>query len=185
MANYTVLAECGCAFVGLLRREMGSAIAQENAIALCSPAERGDAALGVYLYDVEREALCAVSPSPLDASRRRAAPLPLRLCYMLTAYADGDARYRQEEEQRLLGRAMQVLHDHPALDVSPEVAGNGRIAIEWRPLSFEEKSRIWSALGQPYRPSLFYALVPVLLESGRVQTVSRVISVAFEKDGAQ
>lgn len=187
MAGYTVLAECSGALVALLRKELGGALAQANAIVLCSPAERGDAALGVYLYDVEREAHCAVSFRQLNAVERRPAPLPLRLSYMVTAYASGDARYRQEEEQRLLGRVMQVFHDNSVLDApflsTAEASGEGRVLIELQRLSFEEKSRIWSALGQTYRLSLFYTVAPVLLDSDRVCSAPRVVSVEFGGGG--
>ena len=52
----------------------------------------------------------------VDASRQKYPPAYLTLFYMVTAYSNGDVKYRSEEEQRLLGRVIQVFHDYSVLD---------------------------------------------------------------------
>jgi hypothetical protein len=113
-------------------------------------------------------------------------PLALDLHYMLSAFTSADFH-----SEILLGYAMQLLHDHPVLTreeirnalIGVSVGGNGltpelqalqtvgldeqveSIKITPEYLNLEELSKLWAAFQTNYRPSAFYKVTVVLIES--------------------
>lgn len=185
--HYTALTEIGNALVDLLRREMVPATLQnQDHIGLCAPDERGDFEIGLYLYDIRpSEEVQAYEMSQVSMNVQKYPPLYVDVMYMVTAYSNGDIQYRAQEEQRLLGRVLQVFHDYPVLDESavdlqPEDVD---IGIELQRLSSEEKMRVWTVPNQAYKTSLFYKVGPVAIESTRSKRTARVtdVSVTMEE----
>jgi hypothetical protein len=98
-------------------------------------------------------------------------PLALNLHYVISAYG------RNEDEaepvsHRLLGRVMQILHDHPVLSVSEirnslpgsDLDQQGQhVRISLQPIALEEMSRLWNIFQSPYRTSVVYEVSVVLL----------------------
>ena len=84
-----------------------------------------------------------------------------------------------ENEQRILGRAMQVLMDHAILYESGE-EDEGSASVTLLPLSYEEKTKIWSVLSVPYQLGIYFSVSPVLLSSRRVRTFRRVVAAEFD-----
>lgn len=99
--------------------------------------------------------------------------LPLTLHYLITPYVeDGD----DIAAHRMLGGALRVLHEHPALtraelaqiapysDVADDIE---QVTINWQP--FEEKDiySLWSAFQSPYRLSAAYEVRVVTIDSRR------------------
>ncbi len=104
-------------------------------------------------------------------------PLPLILFYLLTAYSDDKD---EEKSQMLLGRAMNILHDHPLLGAAEikdatvtNVPGSDlheqieRVRITSQPLPIDEISKLWAGFQTPYRTSAAYQVAVVLIESRR------------------
>lgn len=111
-------------------------------------------------------------------------PLALTLSYLITAYGKNNDDI---EGQRLLGMAMQSLHDHPEINpqdiekalkstnLSPDkqelLASSNlknqidRIRITPQIFSVEEISKLWSIFQTPYRISAAYEVSVVLIES--------------------
>ena len=111
MGSYTIISDIGNLMTGLLRENMvPDMIVNGDAIGLCSPAEKENISLGLYLYDVressdvrvKRYAGCRHFPAEVP-------PMYLDLYYMLTAYSMSDSKFRAAEEQRMLERAIQLL----------------------------------------------------------------------------
>ena len=188
MGTYTVIAEAGSALVRLLRREMvPEIIPNGDAVGLATPADRGDLVLCIHLYDVSLSEEIRVSGMVSDGvSRQKYPPTHLTLSYLITAFSASDVKFRSEEEQRILGRVIQVLRDCPTLN--PETmeftAGGSRdgIRMEMQKLEAEEKSKIWSFPNLAPRLSLFYRLGPVPLESARTREIQRVRSLQFHTE---
>ena len=84
-----------------------------------------------------------------------------------------------ENEQRILGRAMQVLMDHAILY---ETAENDETSasITLLPMSYEEKTKIWSVLSIPYQLGIYFSVAPVLLSSRRIRSFKRVVAAEFD-----
>jgi hypothetical protein len=113
-------------------------------------------------------------------------PLALDLYYLATAYGSSDFF-----TEIILGHAMQVLHENPILaretiraKLKPGAGASNaetalaecgladqteQVKVSPEKLSTEEISRLWSALGAEYRPSVAYRVTVVLIEA-RVST---------------
>ncbi len=109
--------------------------------------------LNVFLYQI-------VAGGTLGKFPAGAPPLALQLCYLITAYGqdNGDGR-----EQRLLSRAIGILHDNPVLTAGESQRAEGRIT--WQPMPVDELSNLWIALQTPFRLSAAYQ-VSLLLTLG-------------------
>ena len=154
MSDHNIIADVGDALIKLLREGLVPDIIQNSeGIGACSPADRGDISLGIYLYDIRRNpAITDTGRVPVGVNQFRAPSVFLDLYYMITAYSSSDIKFRSLEEAKMLGRTMQVLE-----------------------LETEEKNRIWNIPNQPYRLSLFYKVYPVELVSEKITSITRVV----------
>lgn len=174
--KHTGIAEAGAALEELLRQQLvPSVVKSADQIGRCSPGEKSDLAVSIWLYDIrECEELRNHSMVTIDAARQRYPASCVMLYYMITAYSGGDIRYRAAEEQLILGKIIQVLKDHPVLGDAKE-----RYTAEPLNLSMEEKMRIFNAPGAGYQTSLFYELGPIEIESEQTKDTKRVVSLTF------
>ncbi len=186
MADYTIISEIGSTIIKLLRSEMVPEVIQNaDAIGLCSPADKGDFVLGLYLYDIrESEEIFETGMRTLGTGEQRYPSKFINLYYMVTAYSVSDVKFRAAEEQRILGRAMQVLMDHVVLDdllFGPDkAAGRYPIRIEQLRLDNDERMKLWNMPDVPYKLSLYYKVAPVEMESSRTRKIQRVRQIEME-----
>lgn len=186
--GYDMIAKVGKLLVEVLGRELvPDVLLHKNSIGLCTPGERGDFKLGIYLYDIqENQDVRASGMVNAGLHTQTYPPVYLTLSYMITAYSDSDIAYRVQEEQRILGRVIQVLRDYSVF--SPAELGGGvdmPAQISFVRLEAHERENLWNHTNLPAKLSLFYRIQPVEIPSGRTREVSRVRDVDFqmEKDG--
>lgn len=185
MANYTVVSEVGNALVKLLKTNMvPDDILNPESIGLCSPEDKGDIMLGLFLYDIkECEEVRSSTMINIDTRYQKYPSTYLTLYYMITAYSNGDVKFRSAEEHKLLGRAIQVLNDHNLLDpktYEPIIKDTEyALHIEMLQMSLEEKMKVWNIPNKAYKLSLFYKVAPVELESVKTKEVHRVVDMDF------
>lgn len=139
---------------------------------LRSPKEIGTPAAGtmrlsLWLYRVTRFDELKNAPPTVRDGRIVRAPLPLVLHYLLTPLASDELA-----KHRLLGNAMQALHDQAQIGTEflrPGLLGpeEGPIGIHLEQQSFEDATRIWQALHHPYQLSVSYLVQYVPIESLR------------------
>lgn len=185
LANYTIIADIGNAVIQLLREHLvpGIIVNTEN-IGLCTPSDRGDIVLGVNLYDVRESQDIVVTDMSSKGVRQLKYPSTFfNLYYMITAYSTSDIKFRAAEDQKILGKVLQVIKDHPTFSAeqlgSEVVSSRFPPKIELLQLENDEKMKLWNIPNMPYRLSLFYKVYPVEIESDRVKEVTRVVDVDF------
>lgn len=110
---------------------------------------------------------------PDGSEQFRDRPLLLRSRYLLSAWAT------PPEDQALLGAALRILHDRPALDCKgPEeeavVAYAGVPTATIDSLELAEHKLLADAYGMPLAPSMTY-WVEYRLRSGKVTPIKRVL----------
>jgi len=151
-----------------------------------SEGNEADSRLNLFLYNVVRNTgYSGTFPPERDARGERTGNpvLGLDLHFLLTAYGTDD--YHAE---MLLGGAIQVLHDTPALGREairealdpathaglPAQLQDAGLADQFEylkvsalPMPSDEISRLWSSFNSPYRPSAAYVVSVVLIESTR------------------
>jgi len=179
MGNYTVIEETGSAIVKLLRQHLvPDFVEHQEKIDLCSLEDKGDLAVAVCLYNIqENEDLVGIGFKDRGITKQSYPSLFLNLYYMITVYSESDLKYRARQEQQILGRVMQVMHDYPILP--GELLTGGRLVtypvkMEFDKVSMEDKMKIYSVPGKAYKNSLFYRVYPVELESTLTKKVRRV-----------
>lgn len=184
MVKHTIIADVGTALVNLLKEQMvPDTIASSNEIGLCSPADKGDFSLGIFLYNIkECEEYRASGMRTLSMNQQQFPSVYLTLSYMITAYSTSDLKFRATEEQRILGRAMQVLADTGF--ISSAWVGQGdnseNLKIEVQNLELEDQFKIWNAVSTPYKTSIFYRVSPVELESLKTKKIQIVTEMTFK-----
>lgn len=180
MAAYTIIADIGNAITERLKEKMvPELIANGDAIGLCSPAEKENSVLGVYLYDIKESSTVRINGLCMEGLKRQVfPPVYLELFYMVTAYAIGDHKFRSLEEQRILGRVIQLFKDHSSLNLETltfdGAQDGGEVKLELLSLNAEDKMKLWNYPNIPYRLSLFYRVSPVPMDSRRSREVTRV-----------
>ncbi|WP_455902275.1 DUF4255 domain-containing protein [Clostridium sp.] len=185
MGKYTSIAEVGMAIVRLLRKELvPDTLQNPDAIGLCSPTDRGDYMVGIYLYDIrESEELRVNTMIARGAQELLFPPSYVNLYYMITVTSTGDIKYRSEEEHKILGRIVQVLADYPCLDreTLEPVTSRKQLDVElsMQNLTLEDKMRIYSVPNAGYKLSLFYRAAPVEIESTKSRRTVRVMEAEF------
>ena len=177
MADYSVIADIGLSLVKVLRNTLvPELIAHPDGVGLANPMDRGDMNLTVYLYDIKENTEVRNNEMVDLGDRMRYPPVALDLYYIITAHSSSDVLTRGIDEQRILGRTIQLLHDHPQLkeeDLEGALAGSSSsYRISKEVVTLETLISLFP--NQPYKLSLAYKIGPVLLDSTRTKTVSRV-----------
>lgn len=195
MAGYTAVEDVGDTLVTLLRDRMGDLVSKKKEIALASPGDvdRGDdVRLSLYLYRIsENSHLKNAEREAVDPNPDRDRPLELELYYLVTAHlprSGNDPTDKSKEQHRVLGRAMQVLHDNPVVggsDLAGDLAGGRKLRVTPAAASADEVADVWSTFGEtPYQPSVAYLVTPVAIESTREIEAERVRERTLEEYAA-
>lgn len=127
--------------------------------------------LSVWLYRVVRDDFRLNSlPERVRPDLIKPAPLPLRLHYLMTPVTKTAAQTGPETELVILGKVLQLFHDHPHLigtDLSGDLTGTDyELNVRLEALNLEEITRVWEALEGSYRLSISYEVSIVNIESG-------------------
>ncbi|MBM7868051.1 DUF4255 domain-containing protein [Heliobacterium gestii] len=175
IGNYTVFADTANTLLKLLRENLTpDPIPKPEMIGFCSPYEKGDFRLALFLYEV-KEARESYMPSV----GMRLQPLKVYLRFMLTAFSTVDLMNRAIDEATILGKAMQVMHQQSLLKSSAltgTLAENGEeLHITLDPLSFEEIAKLWSFADVTFKPSVSYTVGPIYLDTAQSGDTARVM----------
>ena len=125
-------------------------------------------ALSLYLFRVAENGDCKNRPfAPETSGSLRCPPLALTLNYLITPLTNS-----AENDQKLLGKTMQVLYDH-AIISDPDLHGVlGGSAAELRltlnPMALDDLHKLWSAFLRPLRLSVAYEVKVVFIDSQRL-----------------
>jgi hypothetical protein len=140
-------------------------------VSLNNPAETQEG-LSVWLYRIVRdEQTLNAPPRRIGPNSIMRTPLPFRLHYLITPLVNGQSGANYETEQRILGRVLQALYDHPIIrgsELKNELSGTDvELNTRLEPMNLEEITRVWDALDKPYKLSVSYEVSVVCIESGK------------------
>jgi hypothetical protein len=164
-------------------------VGDEQNIVLSNPAQAppqgAQRRLSLWLYHVMpnehlRNAPFVRRKDPNDPNNDDALfypPLVVNLLYLLTPsiQADGGGN-DQLADQRVLGRAMQILHDQAVLPMQSKEVPNdgGELHLSLAPRTIDEIAQVWEAMQQPYRLSVCYEVRVARIDSLRRRVGGRV-----------
>ncbi|WP_317891276.1 DUF4255 domain-containing protein [Paenibacillus oceani] len=180
IGEYSVIADVSASLIKLLRERMTpDPIPQPELIGLCSPVDKGDFYLSLFLYSVRES---GDSRKTQMVSRGTGEiqfpPMTVDLHYLMTVHSPAELQSRALDEQRILGRAMQVLYDHSVLR-GPALVGtlaerNEEVRVVMESMPGDALLNMWNFADTPYRLSVSYVAGPVMIDSTRVKTTKRV-----------
>lgn len=180
MGKYTVIAEVSQAILNLLRTEMSpEMIKKYEQIALCTPSKQEDVKVGLHLYDIQEYGEFAQRTMiQKSTGELQFPPQALTLYYLVTVYSSADRLSKAIDEQRIMGKVMQVLADNPRIEgqwLSGSLAeAEEGFEILRENMKYEDKIKLWQFPNVPYQLSMVYKVQPVKLESTRIKQVKRV-----------
>jgi hypothetical protein len=176
MSEYTAIRAVSQSLKELLEATITAAGVE---VVLKSPKEMNNdnqSGISAWLYRVTRnEHTLNRPPERISPMQTRRQPIPINLHYLLTPMmAD------PQDEQELLGRVLQVFHDHPVLSGgllkgSLEASGE-ELRVFLETLTLEELTRVWGALQEPYQTSLSYLVQVVHIDSEEPPVSSTPVS---------
>ena len=177
MADFSIISDVSNEVLKLLRENICPELIQSpESIALAAPTDKNaDFQLGLYLYDIqELREYQQQDMIRLRGNMTQYPPKPLTLYFALYMNTKSQLMSNVENEQRILGRAIQVLMDHAILyDTGEDEDTSASITL--LPLSYEEKTKIWS-----YQLGIYFSVSPVLLSSRRIRSFRRVVAAEFD-----
>lgn len=141
------------------------------AVHLQSPREmrenNGAQGVSLWLYRVVRNGFTLGKPGRRIEPNQLGVPsLPIDLYFLVTPIAQ-----TSDDEQLLLGKVLQVFHDHPTLRgpllQDALAGGDEELRLTLEPLTLEELTRVWDALKEPYQLSVSYLVQVVDIDSHR------------------
>ena len=180
MADFSIISDVSNEVLKLLRENICPELIQSpESIALAAPTDKNaDFQLGLYLYDIqELREYQQQDMIRLRGNMTQSPPKPLTLYFALYMNTKSQLMSNVENEQRILGRAIQVLMDHAILyDTGEDEDTSASITL----LSYEEKTKIWSVLSIPYQLGIYFSVSPVLLSSRRIRSFRRVVAAEFD-----
>lgn len=180
MGKYTVISDVSSGLVNLLSSSfVPEIIPNKNQIFLGNPKENPRASLCIYLYNIEEERGIQVNNMISEGiSRQRYPSMYLTLHYMITALSSSESKFRSLEEQKILGRVIQVFNEYSILDYTnyePTTYNHpANLKIILQKMEQDEKFKIYQAQDIPYKASLFYRVTPVELISTKEKDITRV-----------
>lgn len=191
MATYTAIADVSRTLLELLREEMTERSdvvnVSENEIALMSPTDVGgdtNVRLTLTLYGIaENSKLKNVPPESTSVDSRRGTPLALDLHYLLAAYPSqggNDPTANTIDQHRVLGLAMQVMHDNAILGPEDQhgTLDQGKLIVAINEGDIQESMQnindIWYSIQDAtLQPSVTYTVGPVTIESDVEEPIKR------------
>ncbi|MFD2467661.1 DUF4255 domain-containing protein [Amycolatopsis silviterrae] len=183
MGDFGVIADVSTTIVGSLTRALLPLGGEQPPIAvlhdLSDPVSTSPPKLTVFLYEIAEDPASRNRPPvrslPPDPPTTRKPPMALLLRYLITPWG-GD----QATQQRMIGRALQVLYDDAILDgaeLSGSLAGTAdSLHVTLTSLTLDQKSWVWYAIQKPYRLSLNYEIRVVNLDVATELAVRPVLT---------
>lgn len=142
--------------------------------------------LSLWLYQVVRDdQRLNAPPERIAPNRLRPTPLPVRLRYLVTPIVTVDPRHADvspEQEQAILGKAMQLFYDRAilrGLDLTDDLTGTtAEVHVRLEALTLDEISRVWMALKRSYELSVSYEVTVATIYRDREPEALRPVRTA-------
>lgn len=189
MTGYSAVADTSETLLELLRTELTREANQfdvtPDQIVLAPPDEvatEPSVRVSMFMYKLKRDPnLNNQSAVKVGADTYQDPPLALTLQYLLTVYPSADISdpgERMQEQQTIMGRAMQTIYDNSLLDRDQRGNSTGDgppLSLSLNDERTDDIEQLWNMLvDAPLEPSLVYDVGPVFIESSKSEEVTRV-----------
>lgn len=185
MAKYTVIADIGKGILEMLRDKLvPEPVDKSQKIGICEPKDRGDYIVGIHPYDIKEEHGGIQRESvTLPDGKVQDPPAMIEIYYMISVCSKAELEAKAMDEANIMGKIIQVLNDNPVVPnrYMPNNADNTSInvPISSLPIDMEEKVKIWTMFGEPYKLSVFYVAGPIPIDSENIHKPKRRVETVY------
>ena len=186
MADYTAGVEAGDALAELLRRELTpEPINDRELISLASPFEAENNQVTLYLFQIDEDIANGFTGYQQETlNMQRMQPAQFQLSYLITAHSKAPVHMKEADQQRIIGKIVQVIKDHPTIPteyLGGSMAGSGlALTLNLERPNFEQMMKIWNNNSVPYKLSVVCKVGGVAIDSKRTRYTTRVTDVSIE-----
>lgn len=186
MGNYTVFAEVSTTIITLLRNVITpEPFNKPEQIGICSPREKENYEIGVFLYDIEiHKEMELQSRIIIDETQYKEPPLSFSLYYMIFVNLKSDSSTKQIDEQRILGKIIQQLYNYrkiPQQYLSGSIQkAQENISLQYLNVSLEEKNKLYAMWNFYNETACFYKVSPVFMDTEMIHTTKRIVKREFK-----
>lgn len=151
-----------------------SDILNPDNVKLCIPKhENMDYQVGIYLYNIQDDGTHEQHHSTVVDGKRVFPSKKVILNYVIFVNEETSfGGYNKEQEDRLLERIIQIIHDHNELKNLDASA-----SITFDRLNLENKIRLWQSMNKAFQPAIYIQVSPVEIISRRSEDVHFVKKV--------
>jgi len=174
MAKYTIISDIGKGMIELLRDKLvPDVLDKSESIGICDPKERGEFIVGIHPYDIKEDANGkSENKKNLPDGSVQDAPAMIELYYVISVNSKAGLDSKALDEAKIIGKIIQVIKDNPTIPKrylpNNTESDIENVPISMLPLNMEEKVKIWTMFGEPYKLSVFYIVGPVAIDSTNI-----------------
>lgn len=185
MAKYTIISDIGKGIIALLRDKLvPEPVDKAESIGICDPKERGGYIVGVHPYDIKEDTSGrAAENKTLPDGSVQDPPAMVELYYVISVSSKAEIETKALDEAKIIGKIIQVFKDNPTIPARymPNNAGMPieNVPISMLPINMEEKVKIWTMFGEPYKLSVFYVVGPVAIDSGNIHKAKKRVETVY------
>jgi hypothetical protein len=183
MSSYSIISDFSEKIVAILREALvPDLVKNENHIAIVSPEDKGDKAVGLYIYGVNENNVDRINDMLVISEKlSQFPPIGLKVNFMITRYGNGSGSSKAMQEYNLMGRIIQVLQDNNVIDsLGGDYDNLGNPVIITRlNIEIDEQIKLWGLFNEPYRLTIFYEASTLYIESEKIVETSRVREAKF------
>lgn len=185
MAKYTIISDIGKGLVSLLRDKLvPEPVDKGESIGICDPKERGGYIVGVHPYDIKEDTSGrATENTTLPDGSVQDPPAMIELYYVVSVCSKAEIETKALDEAKIIGKIIQIFKDNPT--IPPRYMPNNvgmpieNVPISMLPLNMEEKVKVWTMFGEPYKLSVFYVVGPIAIDSENIHKAKKKVETVY------
>lgn len=185
MAKYTIISDIGKGLVALLRDKLvPEPVDKGESIGICDPKERGGYIVGIHPYDIKEDTSGrATENTTLPDGSVQDPPAMIELYYVVSVCSKAEIETKALDEAKIIGKIIQVFKDNPT--IPPRYMPNNvgmpieNVPISMLPLNMEEKVKVWTMFGEPYKLSVFYVVGPIAIDSENIHKAKKKVETVY------
>lgn len=185
MAKYTIISDIGKGLVALLRDKLvPEPVDKGDSIGICDPKERGGYIVGIHPYDIKEDTSGrATENTTLPDGSVQDPPAMMELYYVVSVCSKAEIETKALDEAKIIGKIIQIFKDNPT--IPPRYMPNNvgmpieNVPISMLPLNMEEKVKIWTMFGEPYKLSVFYVVGPIAIDSENIHKAKKKVETVY------
>ena len=185
MAKYTIISDIGKGLVSLLRDKLvPEPVDKGESIGICDPKERGGYIVGIHPYDIKEDTSGrATENTTLPDGSVQDPPAMIELYYVVSVCSKAEIETKALDEAKIIGKIIQIFKDNPT--IPPRYMPNNvgmpieNVPISLLPLNMEEKVKVWTMFGDPYKLSVFYVVGPIAIDSENIHKAKKKVETVY------